>query len=123
MALGHGGERAGAGRPVGGDALNGGPERAKAKVDFEFEKARHERLKADEREFELGIKQGEYLPRESQKVAAATALAILTQSLRSIPDNLERSLGLGPETVEQVAVEIDNALAEVALAFRAMTRE
>jgi len=108
---------------VGGDALNGGPERAKAKVDFEFEKARHERLKADEREFELGIKQGEYLPRESQKVAAATALAILTQSLRSIPDNLERSLGLGPETVEQVAVEIDNALAEVALAFRAMTRE
>lgn len=108
---------------LGGDALNGGPERTQAKVDFEVERARHEKIKADEREFEFGIKQGQYLPRVAQQTAAATALAVLTQSLRSIPDNLERSLGLGPETVEQIAVQIDDALAEVAAAFKAMTQE
>lgn len=118
MALGHGGAREGA-----GGAGRVAPERAAARLDFETERARHEKIKADEREFEFGIKQGEYLPRVAQQTAAATALAILTQSLRSIPDNLERSLGLGPETVEQVAIEIDNALAEVALAFKAMTQE
>lgn len=121
--MGHGGRREGAGRPVGGEALNGGPERTQAKVDFEVERARHEKVKADEREFNFAVTKGEYLPRVAQQTAAATALAILTQSLRSIPDNLERSLGLGPETVEQVAIEIDNALAEVALAFKAMTQE
>jgi len=119
MALGHGGAREGAGRPSG----PADPDRAQAKVDYEVEKARHEKIKADEREFEFGIKQGEYLPRVAQQTAAATALAILTQSLRSLPDNLERRLDLGPETVEQIAVEIDNALAEVAAAFKAMTND
>lgn len=116
-------ERRGGAREGAGGAGKVSTERAAVKYDFELERARHERLKADEREFELGIKQGEYLPRVAQQTAAATALAILTQSLRSIPDNLERSLGLGPETVEQVAIEIDNALAEVARAFKAMTHE
>lgn len=97
--------------------------RGQAKADFDVEKALHERVKREEREFEFGIKQGHYLPRAVQQSAAATALAVLTQSLRSIPDNLERSLGLGPETVEAVAVQIDDALAEVALAFKAMTHE
>jgi hypothetical protein len=106
---------------VGGDALR--PERTKAKADFEFEKARHERVKADKAEFDFAVQQGQYLPREVQQSAAATALAILTQSLRSIPDNVERSLGLGPEAVEQIAIQIDEALAEVALAFKTMTQE
>jgi len=121
VALGHGGRREGAGRPVGGDALNA--ERASVRADFEAERARHEKIKADEREFEFAIKQGQYLPRVAQQAAAATALAILTQSLRSIPDNIERSLGLGPEAVEAVAIQIDDALAEVAMAFKAMTHE
>lgn len=120
MALGHGGARAGAGRKaVGGDALNA--ERAGVRADFEQERARHEKIKADEREFEFGVKKGEYLPRVAQKQAAATALAVLTQSLRSIPDNVERSLGLAPEVVEQIAIQIDEALSEVATAFEAMT--
>lgn len=119
MALGHGGARTGAGRPSG----PADPDRAATRADFEAERARHEKIKADEREFEFGVKQGRYLPRAEQQAAAATALAVLTQSLRSIPDNIERSLGLGPEVIEQVAVQIDNALAEVAVAFKAMTRE
>ena len=119
MAFDHGGARAGAGRPAGA----ADPERTQAKVDFEVERARHEKIKADEREFEFGIKQGQYLPRVAQQTAAAPALAVLTQSLRSIPDNLERSLDLGPEAVEQIAVQIDDALAEVAAAFKSMTHD
>jgi hypothetical protein len=119
MAFGHGGAREGAGRPVGAPD----PDRAANRADFEEQRARHEKIKADEREFEFAVKKGEYLPRVAQQAASATALAILTQSLRSIPDNLERSLGLNPEAVEQVAIQIDDALAEVAMAFKAMTND
>lgn len=119
MALGHGGAREGAGRPAGSTP----PERSTARADFETERARHEKIKADEREFEFAVKKGEYLPRDAQRSAAATALAVLTQSCRSIPDNLERSLGLAPDAVEQVAIQIDSALAEVAAAFKAMTND
>lgn len=125
MALGHGGKREGAGRPpggtLGGDALNA--ERGQARADFEAERARHEKIKADEREFEFAIRRGEYLPRDAQRRAAATALAVLAQSVRSIPDNLERTLGLDPETVEQVAIQLDQALASVSEAFHAMTND
>lgn len=121
MALGHGGAREGAGRPpkVGGDSLP----RTGAKADFEFEKARHEKLKADERELELEIRRGNYLPRDVQRQASATALAVLTQSLRSVPDNLERMFSLPPPVVESIAIQIDSALAEVAQAFKAMTHD
>ena len=124
MALGHGGAREGAGRPrgtAGGDKLNA--ERAVSRADFENERALHERVKREEREFEFAVKRGEYLPRAVQQSAAATALAVLTQSLRSIPDNLERTLGLAPEAVELVAQQIDDGLAEVAAAFRMMTND
>lgn len=120
MTHGHGGARAGAGRPA-GSATN--PERAAARADFETERAEHERVKRLEREWEFAVKRGEYLPRVVQQSAAATALAVLTQALRSIPDNLERSLGLAPEAVEMVAQQIDDGLAEVAAAFRAMTND
>lgn len=116
-------ERRGGAREGAGGAGRVSPERAAARLDFENERALHERVKREEREFEFAIKQGAYLPRAVQQSAAATALAILTQSLRSVPDNLERSLGLGPEAVEAIAIQIDEALAEVALAFKAMTQE
>jgi len=63
------------------------------------------------------------LPRDVQRQASATALAVLTQSLRSIPDNLEREFSLKPEVAEAIAVQIDSALAEIAGAFKAMTNE
>ncbi len=122
MSLGHGGRREGAGRPP-GQAVGGDPLRGQARVDFDVEKALHEKVKREEREFSFAVTKGEYLPRVAQQTAAATALAVLTQSLRSIPDNIERSLGLGPEAVEAIAIQIDDALAEVAAAFRTMTHD
>lgn len=90
-------------------------------VDLDEQRARHEKIKADERELKLSILRRDHLPRDMQRQAASTALAVLTQSLRSIPDNLERTMGLDPAVVDAVARQIDTSLAEVAAAFKAMT--
>lgn len=88
--------------------------------DFESERAKHERVKREQREFKLAVEQGRYVSREAVKQAVATALSILTQSLRSVPDNIERTLALSPEAVEAVAQQIDAGLTEVAAAFRSI---
>ena len=125
MGPGRGGARPGAGRPRNDEfeAEDDPVSRGAAIAEFNEQKARHERLKADEREFNLEVSRGNYLPRDVQRQASATALAVLTQSLRSIPDNLEREFSLKPEVAEAIAVQIDSALAEIAGAFKAMTNE
>jgi phage terminase Nu1 subunit (DNA packaging protein) len=111
MANGWGGARPGAGRkPRDYEA----PE---TKIDLDREKARNEKAKADLNELELKIKTGEYVPRAQVRQATATALATLAQTLRSVPDNLERKLGISPEIATEIGLQIDNALAEVANAF------
>jgi phage terminase Nu1 subunit (DNA packaging protein) len=112
-----GGRREGAGRKP------AGYEHPEGRAEFEIERAEHERVKREQRELNLAIQRGEYLPREAQRQAAATALAVLTQALRSIPDNVERRLALAPEVVDDIAQEIDRALNEAAAAFRAMAGE
>lgn len=109
----------------GGARPNSGPkprdsERSVTSVEFETQRARHEKIKADQRELKLAIERGEYLPRAAQQQASAAFLAIFTQSMRSIPDNLERTLALEPRVVEAIAVGIDAALAELAGALKAM---
>lgn len=89
--------------------------------DYELERARHEKIKADQREFKLAQERGEFLPREIYRSANAALLAMVSQALRSIPDNLERTLALPPATVEAVSVQIDAALAELAAGLRATT--
>lgn len=100
-----------------------GYEPSEERLDYERERADHERVKRLEREFNLAVKQAQYLPREAVGQASATALAVLTQSLRSIPDNLERACGLTPQQAEQAQQVIDAALAELAAAFRSMAGE
>ena len=112
----------GGARPNSGPKAPGSRE-ARTQAIYDEERAEHERVKREQREFALARERGEYLPREVQRQAAATALAVLTQALRSIPDNLERTMSLAPEVVEAVAVQIDAALSEVATAFRAMAGE
>lgn len=111
-----GGFREGAGRKP------EGYEHPEGRIEFEKERAEHEKVKKDQRALALEIARGNYLPREAQRQAAATALAVLTQSLRSIPDNLERQMALQPELVEAIALQIDSALSECAVAFQAMTK-
>lgn len=110
-----GGYRPGAGRKP------EGYEHPEGRADFERERAEHERVKREQREHKLAVERGEYISRAGVQQAAATALAILTQSLRSIPDNCERQLALDPATVEMIQAQIDDSLSEVAAAFRAMS--
>jgi len=114
---GRGGARPGAG------AKPAGYEPSDSREAYEEEKALHERVKRQRAELALEIETGRYLPRESQRAAAATALSVLTQTLRSIPDNLELEFSLAPEVVERMGAQIDAALDEAAKAFRAMTND
>ena len=116
--------------PRGGARPNSGPRGdgeggtfgdSEARADFERERARHEQIKADQREFKLAQERGEYLPRDAYRQANAALLAMVSQALRAIPDNLERTLSLPPAAVESVSIQIDAALAELAAGLRATT--
>lgn len=80
-------------------------------------KAREKVAQAAKAELEYRIKIGQYLPREAVKSALAEAYQAVAQSLRSIPDNLERKLGITPEISEVVSVAIDEAMGELAYAM------
>ena len=69
------------------------------------------------------IKRGEYVPRAEVQAATATALSALSQTLRSVPDNLERTLGLSPEVAQEVAQQIDAALDDMATRFEELTTQ
>ena len=66
------------------------------------------------------MRRGTYVLRASVQEAAATALAAMSQTMRSVPDNLERKLGLAPEVAAEVGAAIDAALNEVANQFESM---
>jgi Protein of unknown function (DUF1441) len=118
-----GGARAGAGRPrADGEPNNAySPEVSDAQLDFERERAEHERVKREQRQFKLDCEMGLYLPRVAVQQASATALAVLTQSLRSLTDVLERAANLTPQQAEIAERTIDQALSEVSVAFKAMS--
>jgi phage terminase Nu1 subunit (DNA packaging protein) len=110
----HGGRREGAGRPR---------TRSAEAESFDKARARHEAAKAELAELDLKVKTGEYVARSAVRQAAATASASLAQTLRSIPDNLERRLGVAPEVAEEVGRAIDAALNDLADEFQMMTAE
>jgi hypothetical protein len=112
---GHGGARKGAGRKPKDHVPS------KDKTDFDAARARNEAAKADMAELEYQIKSGQYVSRDAVKQACATAFASLAQGLRTIPDNLERKLGLGGEACEAVGEIIDEALANLSGEFELMT--
>lgn len=111
---GHGGARTGAGRKP-KDYVK--PE---AIEDFEEARARNESAKADLNELEFKVKSGEYVARSAVIQATATAYATIAQTLRSLPDHLERRLALAPEVAEEVGRQIDEALGELAAVFERM---
>lgn len=115
---GHGGKREGAGRKPASERT--------ASEDLEAynkAKARVEEAKAEDAEFNLAIKKREYVLRSAVQTASATAVAAIVQSLRSLPDNLERKFNLKPEVVESIAKQVDEALAELGRQFKAMAGE
>ncbi len=111
---GHGGARPGAGRKP-KDYV-----KPAAIEDFEEARARNESAKADLNELEFKIKSGEYVSRSAVIQATATAYATIAQTLRSLPDHLERRVALAPEVAEEVGRQIDEALGELAGVFERM---
>lgn len=91
------------------------------RLDYEAARARNESAKADLNELDLAIKRGEYVPRAEVQAATATALSALSQTLRSVPDNLERTLGLSPDIAQEVGRQIDAALDDMATRFEDLT--
>lgn len=76
---------------------------AKARAEKETALARREELK-----FEL--ESGSVVSRDDVRRATATAYSVITQTLRAIPDNIERRLGLAPEVIEEISRQIDDAM-------------
>lgn len=86
-------------------------------------KARKEAALAAKAELEFRIKAGQYLPREAVRSALATAFQSVAQALRSIPDNLERKLGVPPEVAESVGLAIDEAMGDLSYTLEQMHME
>lgn len=115
-----GGRRPGAGRkPKQGSAQVSPPaaapvahstviEPSSISIEYTDARAAHEYWKAQLAEQEFKKRAGDLLDRDQVEQAAATVLANVAQTLRSIPDNLERVAGLTPEQAEATERIIDS---------------
>ena len=101
-----GGARANAGRKSA--AVEAGS--ADAHILYSKAKAKKMAFDAQIAELEYKTRSGEYLPRAEYRQATTMALSAIAQTLRSIPDNLERTLGVSPEIAESIEMMIDEAL-------------
>lgn len=98
----HGGRRAGAGRKL----LKGHIEVASpvdsSPVGIEYADARaaHEYWKAQLAEQEFKKRSGDLLDKAQVEQGIATLFATIAQTIRGWPDNVERTVGITPETAE-----------------------
>lgn len=106
--IGRGGFREGSGRKPGGYVPP--PE----KVAYDEARARSELAKAIKLEREHEIATGLHVPRAAVQAACAAAMAAISQTLRSIPDNIERRLGVSPDITQEIGVLIDEAMDNLA---------
>lgn len=83
-------------------------------------RAAKEKANAGLAQIELLRKEGAFVPREEVQQATATAFAVISQTLRAIPDNIERRLGTTPELAEEVGKLIDTAMADLAADLEVM---
>lgn len=114
---GRGGARAGAGRKPADF------EKPQVARDFDTAKARKETSLANMHELNFKIKSGEFVERAAVREASATLLSNLAQSLRGIPDNLERKFHLPPDVAEEIEKVIDAALGDVAAGMELFTTD
>jgi phage terminase Nu1 subunit (DNA packaging protein) len=111
---GRGGARPGSGRPRLRVNDDGQPlETGNIYEALAKEKMRHEALKADRAEIENRLRAGELLERHDVEQAAMRMHAAIAQHLRSLPDALERRLGLSPAVVEDLEQAMDAATVEL----------
>jgi hypothetical protein len=83
-------------------------------IEYTASRAKKESFAAKMLEHNFNVESGKFVPRSEVQRAAAVAFATVTQTLRSIPDNLERRLGISPEIAEQIAFQIDEIMGDLA---------
>lgn len=103
-----GGKRAGAGRKPA--SYRPPPE----KLELDEARARHEQIKAERAELALQTELKQWVSRDAYREASVRLIAAFAQSIRSIPDTLERDLGLAPAVIEAIGVHLDDALETLA---------
>jgi hypothetical protein len=110
----HGGFRPGAGRKPGPQTRS--PKNDDGKDPYRtlaIAKAKREFFKAQMAEVDYGIKAGELYERGEVLRVIRTAIAVFAEQMRSLPDKLERSVGLTPSQAELAEDEVNNQLAEL----------
>lgn len=123
-----GGRREGAGRKPGyspkkAAELDTAGGQTDSTVAFSKARARKEAALADMHELDFKIKSGQYLPRDAIRDACATMLSSVAQSLRSMPDNLERKFNLTPEQAGEIEKTVNAVLADLAADLQDLTDE
>jgi phage terminase Nu1 subunit (DNA packaging protein) len=69
---------------------------------------------------QLEQSQRKLIPAEEVEIAISTAFAVIAQHLRSMPDNLERKLGISPEIAESIELANDEYLNALANSLSAL---
>ena len=105
---GKGGARPGSGRKPKSDGSSGDPYIILAKA-----KAKHEMFRAHLAELDFRKRSGQLLERSDVETASSRMHAFLSQSLRNLPDDLERRCGLSAEAVQFVQDYIDGLTSDI----------
>lgn len=113
-----GGKRPGSGSKKGVNVKTMTPEETYKK--YAEGRAKKEQYLGETTELEYRRKAGMLVPRDDVKRATATAYAHISQTLRGIPDTLERKLALPPEAIEAVGRLIDDAMDTLSVELEAM---
>ncbi len=119
----NGGRREGAGRKPGSKTARDKETGETEAQKYAKGKARHELAKAQKAEVEAAIALGAVVDRLAVREACAKAFAACSQSLDSIPDDLERTLGVEPDVAIRVRDLIDAAKAALAVDLQKMFEE
>jgi hypothetical protein len=108
-----GGAREGAGRKP------KGYQKAQEVIDFERARARNEAAKAQKNEIDVQEALGHLVARDAVEAAVATTMANLGQTLRTIPDALERR-GIPVQVCVIVQSVIEEAMRDAAQQMESM---
>lgn len=92
-------------------------------LDYATARAKKETSAARMAELDYKVKNAEYVSRVAVQQAVASAMSAISQTLRSIPDNLERIMGVSPAVAQEVGVQIDSAMDTLADELERMGRD
>lgn len=104
---GHGGARAGAGRPVGSRHKTTEPGETNAYQILAKAKAKRETYRAHLEELKYKAAARELIPIRDHETALATAFKMVAAALETLPDVLERDAGLSGAAIEVAQRVVD----------------